>query len=191
MNVNSVTSRDHYLTRSSEVKESKKNNYKDNDNTKKEVKDEYIPSPKEERTVTYQKPTIKPDMVTIQRLKEESERTHSQLKEMVRQLLEKQGLTFKDLEGLETVVEIDEETRLKAQEMIAEGGPLSPEKVSDNIVAFAKAISGGDPDKIDMLISAIEKGFKEASNMLGGELPEISKKTYDLVMEKMEAWREE
>lgn len=35
--------------------------------------------------------------------------------------------------------------------MIGEGGPLSPEVVSDRIVEFAKAISGEDKEKIDML----------------------------------------
>ncbi|MGF7184641.1 hypothetical protein GGQ84_000725 [Desulfitispora alkaliphila] len=50
--------------------------------------------------------------------------------------------------------------------MIGDGGPFSPEVVSDRIVDFAKA-------------------------MLGGTLPEISYQTYDLVMEKLDAWKSE
>lgn len=193
MKVNSAVDINHYPTRAAEPKEAsanKANNKKDHHAVEREIKDEYSPSKNQVKTI-YEKPTYKPDTATIQKLKEESERTHNQLREMVKQLLERQGMTFKDLEGLETEIEIDEETRLKAQEMIGEGGPLSPEKVSANIVDFAKAISGGDKEKIDLLTSAIEKGFKQAANMLGGKLPEISQKTYDLVMEKIEAWREE
>lgn len=68
---------------------------------------------------------------------------------------------------------------------------MSPEKVSDRIVEFAKAISGGDKSKIDTLRDAIEKGFAEAARVLGGELPEVSQKTYDLVMQKLDTWAQE
>ncbi|QGU00421.1 hypothetical protein SYNTR_1827 [Candidatus Syntrophocurvum alkaliphilum] len=74
--------------------------------------------------------------------------------------------------------------------MIKEGGKLSAEKVSDRIVDFAKAISGGDKDKIELLKDAIKQGFEAASAALGG-LPEVSEQTYDLVMQKLDAWMEE
>ncbi|AOY75676.1 hypothetical protein [Clostridium formicaceticum] len=188
MRINSVPDKNYFSNRQITTKEEKQKNIPSKD---KELKDEYIPTQKEEKTGIYKKPMHKVDMDTIQKLKEESERTYSHLKEMVRQLLERQGLTFKDLVGLESEIKVDEETRLEAQAMIAEGGPLSPEGVSDNIIAFAKAISGGDKEKIDLLRSAIEEGFKQAANILGGELPEVCQKTYDLTMEKLDAWKAE
>lgn len=182
MKVNSITNINSYPTQVTEAKKTLKSQ---------EIKDEYIPSQpqKTDKQVTYQKPSPKIDNATIQRIKEESEKTYSQLRELVRQLLEKQGLTFKDIETQD--IKIDEETRIKAQEMISEGGPLSPEAVSDRIVEFAKAISRGDKEKIDMLRSAIEKGFKEAAEALGGKLPEICQKTYELINKKLDAWLEE
>lgn len=152
-----------------------------------DVSAEYVPT-KEEQKVTYQKPYAKIDTETIQKLKEESQKTYQHLREMVRRLLEKQGFTFKDLGTFDGEIPIDEETRIEAQAAIGEGGPLSPESVSDRIVAFAKAISGGDKSKLDTLRGAIEKGFEEATQFLGGQLPEISKKTYNLIMEKLDGW---
>jgi len=183
--INNVTNINSYPARVSEVKKAPK------DNEIQEIKDEYIPSQsqKPDKQVIYQKQSANVDKAAIQRLKEESEKAYSQIRELVRQLLEKQGLTFKDIDGLE--IRIDDETRIKAQEMIGEGGPFSPEAVSDRIVEFAKAISGGDKGKIDEIRSAIEKGFKEAAEALGGTLPEISWKTYELINEKLDAWLEE
>lgn len=149
---------------------------------------QYIPSQGEEKKITYEKPKV--NQAEIQRLKEESDRIHENLRRMVEELLKRQGMTFRDLE-LGKEVEVDEIAREEAQALIGEGGELSPEKVSDRIVDFAKAISGGDRGKFEILKSAIEEGFKQAAEALGGELPEISQKTYDLVMEKLNQWVEE
>jgi len=182
MRISNVTNVNFYLIKVSEVKKPLENQ---------ELKDGYISSQshKIDKQLTYQKPFPKIDNATIQRLKEENEKAYSQLRELVKQLLEKQGLSFKDIEIQD--IKIDEETRIKAQEMIGEGGLLSPEVVSDRIVEFSKVISGEDKEKIDMLRSAIEKSFKEAAEVLGGELPEICYRTYELINEKLDAWLEE
>jgi len=153
-----------------------------------EKESQYIPNQGEEKKVTYDNPKV--NQTEVKRLKEESDRAHSGLRRMVEELLKRQGMTFNDLElGKEVIV--DEIARSEAQALIGEGGDLSPEKVSDRIVEFAKAISGGDKGKFEILKSAIEEGFKQAAEVLGGELPEISQKTYDLVMEKLNYWKEE
>ena len=59
------------------------------------------------------------------------------------------------------------------------------------MVNFAKAISGGDKSKISILRDAIEKGFKEAEEAFGGVLPEISHKTLERTMEKLDDWEKE
>lgn len=124
-------------------------------------------------------------------LLQESERAYSQLREIVRQMLERQGLTFNDLTDPSAMVEVDEETRLEAARMIGEGGEYSVETVSDRIVDFAKALSGGDKSKLDTLREAIDKGFSEAAKAWGGELPGISKETYKAVQEKLDDWMNE
>ncbi len=165
--------------------ESQEVHQKNNKDTGAGVKDEYIPSNQREKKVTYEKPKI--DHSTIQRLKGESEQAYQHLRQMVEKLLKEQGLTFQEMDKLE----INEETRVEAQSMIAEGGPLSPEKLSDRLVEFAKAISGGDKDKIELLRNAIKEGFSAVEKIFGGELPEISKRTFELVMEKLDKWAEE
>ncbi len=152
--------------------------------------DKYTPS-KEEKSITYKKPEHKVDQGMIDKLKAESEQHYRQLKELVRQLLERQGMTFSDLKSADVVVKVDEKTRAEAQKAISDDGPLSPENVSDRIVNFAKALANGDKSKIDTLTKAIKDGFQAAADILGGELPEISHKTFDLVMEKLDQWANE
>jgi len=72
---------------------------------------------------------------------------------------------------------------------VEEGGYYSAEATSDRLVEFAMNISGGDVSKADMLMDAMKKGFELAADTWGGELPEISQNTYDLAVEKFEAWK--
>lgn len=126
------------------------------------------------------------DKATIDQLKAESEQAHSQLIRLVNELLQKQGKTLSSLAPNESVP-VDEATRAKAQQMIGPDGEYGIEAVSDRLVDFAKAISGGDKSKAESLRSAIDQGFKEAERILGG-LPEISKQTYQRTMEKFDNW---
>lgn len=158
------------------------------------------------KKVTYDKPKGKakledvqpeskaPDQATIDRLIEESEKAFSQLRDLVEKLLLKQGHTLERFLAGEVKaedIEVDEQTRLEAERLIADDGPLGAEAVSDRIVDFAIAISGGDVSKFEMLRGAINAGFDEAKRMLGGQLPEVSMKTHKLVMEKLDRWVEE
>ncbi|MBO4903178.1 MAG: hypothetical protein J5518_10325 [Lachnospiraceae bacterium] len=79
----------------------------------------------------------------------------------------------------------------EAQKAISEDGYWGVNKTSDRIIEMAKALTGGDPDKIEEMRSAFEKGFKEATKTWGRDLPEISSQTYDAVMQKFDNWAEE
>lgn len=126
------------------------------------------------------------DKNTVDKLKRDSEKAYSYLKRIVEEMLRRQGKSL-ELLGEDEIVEVDETARLEAQELIGPDGPLGAEAVSQRLVDFAIALSGGDKSKSETLRSAIEQGFKEAEKMLG-ELPEISKETYKLTMEKFDAW---
>ena len=126
------------------------------------------------------------DSKTIEQLKTESEKAHSQLIRLVQEMLKKQGKSFSHLNPSDTI-KVDEATRQEAAAMIGPDGPYGVEAVSDRLVDFAKAISGGDKSKAESLRSAIGQGFKEAERILGG-LPQISKDTYARTMEKFDAW---
>lgn len=144
-----------------------------------------------EKEPTYQKPVFKRDEESIAKIKAEAEKAHENLRNLVKRLLEKQGMTFNDLKADGPDIEIDDETRAEAQKAIDEGGEYSVESVSDRMVDFAKAISGGDKSKISLLRDAVEKGFKEAEKAFGGKLPEISYKTLERTMEKFDEWESE
>lgn len=178
------------LTKELPKNPSKKENASNTKQTQNKQVDEYIPS-KEEKSVTYKKPTTKVDTNTIERLKAESEQAHAQLRDLVKRMLERQGIHIEDIKSGKAEFKVDDKARLEAQEAIGEGGALSPENVSDRIVDFAKAISGGDKSKFDLLKGAIEDGFKAAKDAFGGTLPEISQQTFDLAMEKLENWKDE
>ncbi|WDV46421.1 hypothetical protein PV797_01690 [Clostridiaceae bacterium M8S5] len=77
---------------------------------------------------------------------------------------------------------------VQAKQDIAEGGYWSAEKTSQRILEFAKTISGGDPQKANMLKEAFLKGFEEAEKAWGNDLPEICKKTKEAVLEGFKEW---
>ena len=77
-------------------------------------------------------------------------------------------------------------TRLQAQQDISEDGYWGVNQTSDRIVSFATALTGGDPDKIEEMRAAFQKGYKQAEQTWGGKLPEISQRTYDAVLEKFD-----
>ena len=91
---------------------------------------------------------------------------------------------------IEVTIEITEETINKAKEETAEDGYWGAEATSDRFLDFAKALSGGDPEKADMLLDAVKEGFKAAEELWGSELPELSQNTLARTIEKFEAWRD-
>lgn len=138
---------------------------------------------------TYSKPAAKGlNADEINRLKEESQKAFSSLRQLVEGLLTRQGKKFNDVLSGKEILLVDEETRAAAAQMISEDGELGVKAVSERIVSFAKAISGDDRSKAEELRNSIIKGFKEAEKVWGGKLPEISQKTYDEVMKQLDEW---
>lgn len=112
------------------------------------------------------------------------------LKRIVHSLLERQGMTFSQaMDGQDVVV--DEEARKEALDLISENGYWGVEQTSDRIFQFAVNSAGGDVSRLEDIRGAIEKGFQMALDAFGGELPEISYKTHQAVMDKLDAWAEE
>jgi anti-sigma28 factor (negative regulator of flagellin synthesis) len=122
----------------------------------------------------------------IAAVKKQVEAENESLRELVEKLLSKQGITAKAAFG---VIEFNPDmTPAEAEAAISENGEWGVNAVSDRIVAFAIAVSGNDTSKLAELKAAIEKGFKLAGQMLGGQLPDICSQTYNAVMEKMDKW---
>lgn len=131
----------------------------------------------------------------VKQLKSAQEQRTAQLQQMVDTLLNKQGKKYNSLsEMFEDVkngtIEVDPEEVAKAQEEISEDGYWGVNKTSDRLVEMAIALSGDDPSKADTLISAVKKGFEQATKSWGGELPDICQKTIDATTKKLEDWRD-
>ncbi|MCI8522885.1 MAG: hypothetical protein HFI62_06730 [Lachnospiraceae bacterium] len=153
----------------------------------------YEPS-KENTTAPAQKYTQNTELVN--KLKADAESHTKQLQNIVQQLMTKQGQTFNNANDMWRFLasgkfEVDEATKLQAQKDIAEDGYWGVNQTSDRIIDFAKALTGGDPSKIEDMRDAFKKGYEQAEKTWGGKLPDISKQTYDAVMEKFDKMAEE
>ena len=137
-----------------------------------------------------------PDMEKVRKMWSEHDSKVEQFRMLVETLLNKQAQKFDlayDWYGKidwndPNQVEIDDETRAAATAEIEEGGYYSVEETAKRLLDFAVALSGGDPSKVDLLRGAVDQGFKEVEKIWGGELPEISKKTYEAVMNGFDEW---
>lgn len=83
----------------------------------------------------------------------------------------------------------DPDTIKEAQESISEDGYWGVKQTSDRLVSMAIALSGGDTDKADEMLSAIEKGYKQATKAWGEDLPQICQDTMEATRQKMQDWK--
>lgn len=138
--------------------------------------------------------TKKTDYALINKLKADAEERTSQLRSLVEKMMTKQGVAIGTADSMWSFLAkgdftVDEATRTQAQADIADDGYWGVDQTSDRILDFAKALSGNDPEKADLLLDAFKKGFKEATKSWGQDLPDISQRTYDAVVEKFNKWK--
>ena len=76
----------------------------------------------------------------------------------------------------------------EAKKLVAENGYWGIKQTAERIFQQSVAISGNDPGNIDKIKEGILNGFGAAKSVLGGELPDISSKTLDAVMKKLDDW---
>lgn len=132
----------------------------------------------------------------INQLKLDAETRTNNLQTLVQKLMSQQATTYGNATDIWSFLRegnftVDPETKAQAQADIAEDGYWGVNQTSDRIVSFATALTGGDPSKLDSMIDAFKKGYAQAEKTWGGELPEISKKTYDAVLEKFNELKKE
>lgn len=140
--------------------------------------------------------TYKPDTSLINKLKADADARTAQLRSLVEKMMIGQANTYGKANDIWSFLRsgdytVDPATKKQAQADIAEDGYWGVNQTSDRIIDFANALTGGDPDKIEEMRSAFEKGFKKAGKTWGGDLPDISQRTYEAVMEKFDKMAEE
>ncbi|MBO7386616.1 MAG: hypothetical protein J6U15_02315, partial [Lachnospiraceae bacterium] len=152
----------------------------------------YEPSKEEavtEKPVGNKNKIADPDLVA--KLQADADARVAQFKALVEQLISKQANTYGNANDIwaflrEGNFTVDPATKAQAEADIAEDGYWGVEQTSDRIIDFAKALAGDDPEQLNKMLDGFKKGFKQAEKTWGGELPEISKKTYDAVLKKFD-----
>ena len=129
----------------------------------------------------------------IAKLKADSDNRLQQLQSLVTNMFKKQGITIGTADDMWKVLAsgnftADADTIAKAKEDISEDGYWGVKQTSDRIFDFAQALAGDDEEKMKAMKKAVEKGFKEATKTWGKELPDISKNTYNAVMDKFDKY---
>lgn len=127
-------------------------------------------------------------------LKADAQARTDSFRKMVEDMLFKQGKKITSADDMWRALAngdftVDAETAAKAKAEIADDGYWGVEQTSQRIFDMAVALSGGDEDKMDEMLDAFKEGFKQATKAWGKELPDISGRTYDAVMEKFENYK--
>lgn len=143
--------------------------------------------PSKETVTDSAKKTYKPNTNLINKLKADADARTQQLRSLVEKMMSGQTETYGKATDMWQFLRsgnytVDATTKLQAQQDISEDGYWGVKQTSGRILDFAKALTGGDPDKVEDMRKAFEKGYKQAEKTWGGELPDISKQTYDAVM---------
>ena len=147
------------------------------------------------------------DTVTLGEINQQVETKLSSLRAAVENLVAMQGVKTGEAQGLSydqimtkydgklkefyQNLKVDDATRLKAQQDISADGFWGVKQTSERTIEFAKAISGGDPAKIELLRQSIVDGYAAAEKAWGGELPEISKQTQEATLKGLDDWAKE
>jgi hypothetical protein len=162
---------------------------------------------KDEVTITQSSEAVKgtrgPDWARLREILEEGNRHADVFRKMIERLLQQQSSVsegfmswadaFKAHEGnlaqFFTGLEVDEETRQWAQEMISEDGYWGVNAVSERILGFAKAFAGEDLGRLEMMRIAFLAGFGNFQTSWGNDVPNISMQTREAVLNGFDAWR--
>ncbi|MDE6566409.1 MAG: hypothetical protein K2K70_01600 [Lachnospiraceae bacterium] len=160
---------------------------------------------KEEEAVVFEKSKEKKKASTNQiynkdavvaKLKADQQSRLDSLQSLVSKLLNKQGSTFDLANGnglaakfREAAKNADPATIKAAKDSISEDGYWGVNQTSDRLVSMAIALSGGDTDKADEMMAAIEKGYKQATRAWGEKLPQICQDTMEATRQKMNDWK--
>lgn len=124
----------------------------------------------------------------VSQLKAEQEKRQSQLVDLVKDMISKQSNTYGAANNVWGFLAkgdftVDAATKAQAQKDISEDGYWGVKQTSDRILSFATALAGSDSKNLEKMRDAFLKGYEQAEKTWGGKLPDISKRTYDAVLE--------
>lgn len=120
----------------------------------------------------------------VAQLKADAEARAAQMTDLVHKMMSQQGVAIGKSDDMWRFLAsgkftVDAATKAQAQKDIADDGYWGVSQTSQRIFDFAKALTGGDGEKMEEMRKAFEKGFKMATGTWGQKLPDISQRTYD------------
>lgn len=120
----------------------------------------------------------------VAQLKADAEARAAQMTDLVHKMMSQQGVAIGKSDDMWRFLAsgkftVDAATKAQAQKDIADDGYWGVSQTSQRIFDFAKALTGGDAEKMEEMRKAFEKGFKMATGTWGKNLPDISQRTYD------------
>ena len=113
---------------------------------------------------------------------------------MIHNMLGKQANSSDVMNNVQSVLfkaGLGEITPEQAAFNVSEEGAYGVNAVATNIMDMAVALSGGDPDKFELLKDSVTKGFEAAGVDLGlgdkiSDLPQVSQDTFTEVMKRFD-----
>lgn len=141
--------------------------------------------------VTYADPRLhKPGPASdLNAILEESDRKAQDILNLIRPLIDQQGLQWSKVVSGEQKLTADPEAIIAAKAAIAPDGEFGVQKTADHILSFAKTALGNDPARLEQIRAAVEQGFEAAADFLGGKLPEISQQTLAALHTEFDHWQ--
>jgi hypothetical protein len=109
------------------------------------------------------------------------------LRDLVVRTLQEQGVAVKVATN-EGEIDISCLTQEDATALISDDGYFGVEQTSERIFTYAIGIAGNDPGRIDEIRKGVQTGLEQAEAAWGGTLPDISYKTIEAVMSKLDGW---
>lgn len=123
----------------------------------------------------------------VNKMKADAEEHSKQLRNIVEKMMTKQSQTSGIANGdmwkflASGKFEVDEATKLQAQQDISEDGYWGVKQTSERIFQMAQALAGDDPEKMKAMQAAVKKGYEAAGKAWGGDLPGIAGETISAV----------
>ena len=132
----------------------------------------------------------------VAKLKADTQNRLTQRQNLVSEMFSKQGKAFSTADEMWKKLAsgdftVDAKTAQEAKDAISDDGYWGVNQTSQRIFDFAVSLSGGDSEKMDKMLEAFKKGFSQATKTWGRDLPDISSKTYDSVLQKFEDYKKQ
>lgn len=139
---------------------------------------------KEKANYTVNKMSEEERAALVDQLKSEQQARQQQLVDLVQKMFNEQATAVKNSGSIWEFLasgeyEVDEATKLQAQEDISEDGYYGIKQTSERLFTFASALAGDDVEKMKEMQAAMQKGYEQATKAWGKELPEICKDTLE------------